>query len=249
MLRSLQEIIGYKVGAHDGEMGKVMDFFFDDQSWSICYVVVDAGTWLIARPVLISPKKFDCPDWEGQILNADLTVHQIKESPDILTDPPVAHQEKINLERQVWIPPGSPVGHPIYPISKPQPEDTGHVKNDKITSSGNPCLRSVNEVLNYKIHAIDGEIGHVEDFIMETDVWVIHYMIIDTRNWLPGGKKVILSPSWINKVNWSESQVYVNLTCASIKGSPEFNPDTPVNREYESKLFDYYGRPVTLEEK
>jgi hypothetical protein len=177
-----------------------------------------------------------------------LTIQEIKDSPDINSDPPVSYQEKININCQVWIPLGSPVGRPIYPISKSMPEDSGYI-NDKIASSGDPCLRSVQEVLDYKIHANDGEIGHVEDFIMETDVWIIRYMIIDTRNWFPGGKKVIISPSWIDQVNWTQSKVHVNLPCRVIKDSPEFDPATPVNREYESRLYDYYGRPVYWDEK
>jgi hypothetical protein len=248
MIRSIRKILGYKVGASDGEIGKVMDFLFDDRSWSIRYIVVDAGSWLVTQPVLISPEKFDEPEWDSRILCADLTIQQIKNCPDISSDPPVAQQEKINLERQILIPPGSPVGYPIHSSATATVEDPGYVE-DELASSGDPCLRSTKEVLHYTIDASDGEIGRVNDFIVEMENWIIRYMIVDTRNWFPGGKKVIISPSWIDRVNWKQSRVHVNLTCSSIKNSPEFNPSAPVNREYESKLYDYYGRPVYWEIK
>ena len=67
------------------------------------------------------------------------------------------------------------------------------------------------------------------------------------RRWAmcPGlGKKVLVSPYWTQKISWSESMVYVNLTKGAIKNSPEWNPEDLVNRQYEERLYDYYGRPA-----
>jgi hypothetical protein len=97
-------------------------------------------------------------------------------------------------------------------------------------------------VLGYHIQADDDRVGHVEDFIGETDEWKIRYMIVDTKNWLPG-KKVLVAPLWIETVNWADRLVRVNLKSESIKNSPEFDYSAPVNREYENRLYDYYGRP------
>jgi hypothetical protein len=97
-------------------------------------------------------------------------------------------------------------------------------------------------VIGYHIQAADGEIGHVEDFVLNDDVWTVHYIVVDTRNWLPG-RKVILSTSWIEEVDWLENKVYVNLGQEAVENSPEFDPSAPVNREYEIRLYDYYGRP------
>jgi sporulation protein YlmC with PRC-barrel domain len=105
-----------------------------------------------------------------------------------------------------------------------------------------PHLRQTREVIGYHIHANDGDIGHVEDFIFDDKTWIIRYMVIDTRNWLPG-KKVIVSPEWITDIDGEESKVYVNLSQAEVRNSPEFDPSAPVNREYETRLYDYYGRP------
>jgi hypothetical protein len=105
-----------------------------------------------------------------------------------------------------------------------------------------PHLRSTREVIGYHIQATDGEIGHVEDFVLNDEIWSIYYMVVDTRNWLPG-REVILSTSWIEEVDWIERHVHVNLSQEAVENSPEFDPSVPVNREYEIRLYDYYGRP------
>jgi hypothetical protein len=113
---------------------------------------------------------------------------------------------------------------------------------------GNPHLRSSREVIGYYIRALDGEIGHVEDFIVEDETWVIRYVVVDTKNWLPWGKNVIVSPSWIERVDWADERVIVDLKKDIIEKSPDFDASKPVNREYEVRLYDYYGRPVYWDE-
>ena len=102
-------------------------------------------------------------------------------------------------------------------------------------------LRSANKVTDYHIEAIDGDIGHVEDFIIDEETWEIRYMVVDTQNWWPG-KQVLVAPQWIGRVSWSDSKVYVDLSRETIKNGPEYNPDA-LDRKYEETLYDYYKRP------
>ena len=102
-------------------------------------------------------------------------------------------------------------------------------------------MRSAAHVTGYHIEAKDGEIGHVEDFIIDDETWEIRYMVVDTRNWL-AGKKVLIAPRWIDRVSWNDSKVYVSLSREAIKNVPEYHQDT-LNREYEGKLYDHYNRP------
>jgi sporulation protein YlmC with PRC-barrel domain len=102
-------------------------------------------------------------------------------------------------------------------------------------------LRSTHEVSGYHIQAADGEVGHVEDFIIDDETWAIRYLIIDTRNWWPG-KKVLVSPQWIERVSWSESKVFVNLSRESIKQSPEHTEESLLTRDYETGLHRHYNR-------
>jgi hypothetical protein len=117
-------------------------------------------------------------------------------------------------------------------------------KNLKKSNKNNETnLRSTEEVLGYDIQATDDAVGHVEDFIFDDETWIIRYIVVDTRNWLPGGK-VLVSPEWIKSINWAKRTVSVDLNRHTIKNSPEFDPSQPVNRKYEIQLYDYYGRPV-----
>jgi hypothetical protein len=115
-------------------------------------------------------------------------------------------------------------------------------KDDSEKHPPDPHLRSTREVIGYHIQARDGEIGHVDDFIVDDENWIIRYLIVDTRNWLPG-RKVLVAPAWVEEINWVERKIQIDLSRNTIKNSPEFDPRTPINREYENQLYDYYGRP------
>ena len=103
-------------------------------------------------------------------------------------------------------------------------------------------LRSADEVKGYDVGATDGDIGHVDDFIVEDASWAVRYIVVDLSRWLPS-RKVLLSPSWIQSVDWPGKKVHVDVTREQVKNGPEYNPSEPVNREYEVVLYDYYGRP------
>ena len=104
-----------------------------------------------------------------------------------------------------------------------------------------PHLRSTHDVTGHHIHATDGEIGHVDDFMIDDDTWAIRYLVVDTRNWWPG-KKVLISPKWITSVNWDKSTVSVDLLRDTIKQSPEYSEESPPTRDYETELHGHYNR-------
>jgi hypothetical protein len=157
-------------------------------------------------------------------------------------DKPVSRQNELEIHEYYglgpyWLP-GGP--HGVDAVTEES------VEKKKKPSRGrkriNRHLRSVKEVNGYHIRAADGEIGHVEDFILDDDDWTVRYMVIDTQNWLPG-KKVLISPAWVEEVKWPERKVRVDLSRELIKNSPEYDPDEPVNKRFEERLYDYYGRP------
>ena len=103
-----------------------------------------------------------------------------------------------------------------------------------------PHLRSIKAVTGYHIHASDGEIGHVEDFLMDDTDWSIHYLIVDTKNWWPG-KKVLISPWLAREIDWNEEQVHLHVDRQKVKASPEYDASTTVDRTYEKHFHGYYG--------
>jgi sporulation protein YlmC with PRC-barrel domain len=242
----MNELRGYRLLATDGKIGSVEDFLFDDQNWTNRYLVADTGHWLPGKLVLISPVSLAKPDWREGVFPVRLTREQIQNSPGIDTHKPVSRQHETELHRYY--------GWPAYWAAYAGPEsemETAEVAAASYearrqaavrTSEGDPHLRSIREVTGYSIHASDGEIGHVEDFIVDADNWVIRYMVVDTRKWL-SGKEVLVAPRWIREVRWDERSVHVDLSKEQIKHGPPFDPTQPVNREYEVQLYDYYGRP------
>lgn len=244
MLRSINEMRGYGIQATDGPIGDVHDFYFDDSSWRVRYVVVDCGTWLTNRKVLISPVAFDKADWNTSTFPVRLTKEQVKNSPDFDLDRPVSRLFESEISQYYGWPAywgGIMTPASVAPAGAPaiQTQRRSAVAEEDAESN----LRSAREVVGYSINAMDGDIGHVEDFIVEDDDWLVRYMIVDTRNWLPG-RKVIVSPDWIERVSWKDRKVLVELTRDGIKNSPEFDASLPVNREYEMRLYDFHGKPT-----
>jgi hypothetical protein len=246
MLRSLNDLRNYAIHAKDGNLGTVYDFFFDDHEWVVRYLVVDTGNWLPGRKVLVAPASFSAAHWSLRRLDLDLTKEQIERSPPVAADEPVSRQLEARLSEHFawpayWQPHAlGPI--PVYARLNAGKQEAGGPE----VRQGDPHLRSVREVTKYHIAAKDGAVGHVEDFIAEDETWTIRYIVVDTRNWLPG-KRVLVAPTWIEAVKWGEGKVHVALSRETIKGSPKFDPTVPVNREYETRLYDYYGRPVYWE--
>lgn len=248
MKRSLKSLLGYAIGATDGEIGKVKQVYFDDKTWTIRYFIVQTGSWLTGREVLIAPIALLSTDWEQGIFQTNLTKEQIKASPDIDTQRPVSRQEEIKLyDHYPW---GSYWGYGPYvmgvPVSMYQAvltPDEEYALADK-ASNDDPHLRSSDKATGYNIKATNGEIGDAEDFIVDDATWKINFLVVDTGNWLPG-KKVLVSPKWIKEINWDSSEIIVDASVDSIKNSPEYNPHAPINEDYELSLHDYYGRLVS----
>jgi len=237
MLRNIAGLHGYSIGATNSELGKVHDFYFDDGYWVIRYIVVDTGKWLRGRCVLVSPVAAEHADWEAKTIHVNLTMEQVRESPPVNTDKPISRQ----VESEV----SGYFGWPLYcnPQDDPQPNPAQVERRAIASISTDSNLRSTREVNGYRIEALDGSIGHVEDFVIEDMGWGIRYLVIDTRNWLPGGRKVLVPPPWIERVSWTEMKVHVDVSREAVKQSPEFDASFSVNREYETRLYDYYGRP------
>jgi hypothetical protein len=101
-------------------------------------------------------------------------------------------------------------------------------------------LRSVKAVTGYHIHASDGEIGHVADFLMGDADWGIHYFVVDTKNWWPG-KKVLISPRSVKDIDWTNRLVNLNVARKRVKDSPTYDASTVVDRAYENHFNNYYG--------
>lgn len=249
MLRKTKDLKGSRLAARDGQIGHLKDFYFDDQTWTLRYLVADTGDWLPKRKVLLSP--FAVTSIESEPRKAfvvNLSKKQIQESPSIEEHKPISRQYEAQYAQYYGWPnywPGpllwGPVEAPwaylpanvqveLHPKPPPQGEDSH--------------LRSVEDIRGfsgYQIQALDQLFGHVEDFIFEARNWAIRYLLCDTRNWLPG-KHFLLAPQWIAWVSWSEARVYVDFDREAIQRAPECDPTKEITRDYEEKLFGHFNR-------
>ena len=241
MLNQVKTLKGYKLSGLDGEIGKIKEFYFDDHYWTIRYLVADTGNWLTDRQVLISPHALGAINKSARNIAINLTKKQIEGSPSISSDKPVSRQFEEEYYGyyswpMYWAGPEIWGAYPDIPHNDKQPIQTtteGEKKWD-------PKLRSTLAVTGYAIQANDGEIGHVDDFIIDEETWAIRYLVIDTGNWWPG-KRILISPRWIKRISWSEANVYVDLSRATIKQSPEYKEGAPLSREYEDELHRHYN--------
>jgi len=241
MLNKAKTLKGYKLDSLDGECGTVKEFYFDDQHWTIRYLVADTGNWLPGRQVLISPYALVAANKGEQQIAVDLTQKQIEDSPSLDSDKPVSRQ----FEEAYY----GYYGWPMYWNGPYMWGSFPHIARDreswKTSKQGektwDPHLRSTDTVGSYEIQALDGEIGHVEDFVIDDETWAIRYLVVATRNWWPG-KKVLVSPQWIERVSWKESKVFVNLSRDAIKQSPEYTEASLLTRDYETGLHRHYDR-------
>jgi hypothetical protein len=246
MLRNTADLKGFAIHATDGEIGTVEDIYFDDDTWGIRYLTVDTGGWLGGRVVLISPIFVRRADWQSKRLDVGLTKEQLKNSPDINTHQPVSRQHESEYFAYYGYPVywGGPYmwGSAYYPAALAGQAVALRDAAAAGSESADSHLRSSHEVTGYSIEATDGEIGHVAGFVMDDETWAIRYIEVGTRNWWPG-KKVLVSPAWIERVSWGDSSVYVSLSRETIKAGPEYSESEPITREYEQQLFSHYGRP------
>jgi uncharacterized protein YrrD len=239
MLIKNKTLAGYKLNCLDGEIGNVEEFYFDDKHWTVRYLVADTGNWLTGRQVLISPYALKAVNKEQQHISVALTKKQIEESPSLDSDKPVSRQFEMSYYGYYGWPTywaGSYMwGN--YPSMMRDPEQSKKTVEEKKTWDLN--LRSTHEVTGYHIQAKDGEIGHIEDFIIDDETWAIRYLIIATQNWWPG-KRVLLSPKWIHRVSWNDSKAFIDLPRDTIKQSPEYTDGALLSRDYETELHHHY---------
>jgi hypothetical protein len=238
----------FTIRATDGELGTVEDLYFDDETWAIRYLIVDTGKWLSGRRVLISPMSVVHTDWDAEQLDVALTKKQVENSPEINTHRPVSRQHEAAYLGYYGYPYywGGPYlwGSAFYPagLAGSTYGSAEAVAERARGESPDSHLRSTEAITGYRIEASDGEIGHVDGFVVDDEAWAIRYIEVATRNWLPG-KKVLVSPAWIKRVSWADSTVHTALSREAIKEGPEYIESRPITREYENRLHLHYGQP------
>lgn len=266
MLHSVQSILGFTIGATDGEIGKVKDVYFDSKTWKVRYLVVETGNWLVGRKVLLSPVAFQSIMWDSKTLPSDLSRERIKHSPDIDTEQPVSRQAETDLhDHYSWpIKDGAGIGFmttgmvggvvaPGVPFEERISEEMRNHEDDTISDRGpesenhnshtpdnSDTLRSFKNFAGYRIQAAGGEdVGEVEDLIIESSSWNIPFLVIETGKWY-SGDKIMASTNTISTAQYENSTIRIEQPLDAFRECPAFNHDQPIDQEFEQKLNSYY---------
>lgn len=250
MLRSLKDLENYTLFATDGEIGTVVGFLLDDESWTIRYLVAEANGRSGARDVLISPISFRKADWETRCFRLALTTETVRRSPVIDMNEPVSRQHEIAYFRyfgyacywggsSLW---GAGTHPALLAVGRwdEAAAGPGAGPDDR---AGDRRLRSAGEVRGYHVQGLDDAIGHIDDFIVDDETWAVRYLVVETGSWWPG-RRVLVEPRWARQVSWEEGRIHFDLSRQAIRDSPTWDGIDAVNRQYELQLHDYYGRPV-----
>ena len=266
MLFAVTGLQGCPVEATDDPVGTVKDFWFDDQSWKVRWMVVDVGHWAPGRQVLIhplsiAPLDLSQPSHRGlpmmrgpdtPVVSVRLTKQKVEASPDVREDEPVSEELEANLcdyyecDRSwgtSYFGPNAiatPLSPPPIFFQAPAARETEDT--ERHSSERDPHLRSVRSVDGYHVHATDGDLGHVENFLADDGNWDIRYLVIATRDWWPG-KHVKLSPYAVKKIDSAERHIAVNVTREQIKTSPAWDPLALADPAGEESYHSHFGWP------
>ena len=261
MLHSAQDLQGYAIEASDGNIGTVRDVYFDDHQWVVRYLVVDTGTWLDGRDVLISPMGLGPIKSLDKLVSFAGTRERVRNSPAIDLAKPVSRQhEQLYVDYYgypyywggggLW---GADAYPGIHDVSGPdvlsapradsgESKDTWRGTDGMPRSRDDPHLRRFDAVKGYHIHASDGNIGHLHGMLIDDRTWAVRYLVVDTSNWWMG-HLVLIGPHWIETVSWENSELYTTLTRKSVQEAPLYDPSLPPSRALEIALHHHYRRP------
>ena len=250
MLIKASAIHGYSVKATDGSIGTVSDLLFDDASWTVRWLVVETGSWLLDRRVLLPVSALGHPDSAARTVPVNLTKAQIKGSPDVDSHPSVSRQFESSAYDYYGFSPywgtdlylsgfaywGGRV--PLAPTLETERRE-GEIAQMQ-EQSDDPHLRGLAEVSGYHIHATDGDIGHLADVLIEDQDWALRYMIVNTSNWWQG-KDVLISPRSVQSIRWTERLVYVGVDRARVQSGPAYDPARRLDPAFDAEMARHYG--------
>jgi uncharacterized protein YrrD len=243
MLRSANEMMGYKLLALDGDIGSCNDFLFEDESWTLQYMIANTGGWLDNRKVLLSPKSLGDPPLEEGRVQVDRTKEFIENAPELDSDAPVSRQYQLVWTQYHGL---TPYWHKLGPLSTPLAANAMALMED--ANNRDEHLRSVKEVCGYEVEMnsvkLKGQgLGTIVDFILSDTVWQIAFAVLETDSRWFRSRKVLVGRDVLNKIGWAERKLYVDIDEKQLARCPAYDPGEPIEPRLEAANYDLYGMP------
>lgn len=242
---NMSEFIGNKLMANDGEVGVVSDMLFDDQSWFVRYFVITCGNWLDKKEILLIPSSLNLPRDESAQLSSDLTRDQIKKSPLIQSNLPVSRQFETELHSYYnwgpyWTYPISTAyGFTMYNKDMQQRANESGLEKNSVKQDFDPSLRSLKAMEHRRLRSPDGELGRIEDMLIEASEARVSHLVVDTKNWWPSKNVLILTES-ITDISSMSDTVDTSVGKKKIQSAPSYESFEAGNEAYLQSLDEYY---------
>jgi uncharacterized protein YrrD len=251
MFWNASSLRGFSVEATDGAIGTVSDLLFDDQTWTLRWLIVETGSWFSSRKVLLPVAALGKPVESAKQIPVHLTRQSVKDSPDVDTDQPVSRHKEAHVYNHYgwnpyWTSGFGPMSNAIatptvQPFLRndvaPRDQDNG---TDAVQDDGDPLLRSVRAVIGFHIAATDGDIGRLEDLLIDDDAWRLSFMTVDTKNLLPG-ERVLLPTRVIGEIDWFTKRITVGIDRARVESSPPYDPQITSDGPFNERSHQYFG--------
>jgi len=246
MIISSKQLTHFSIHALDDKVGGIRDILFDDETFTVRYLVADTNTWLpLSRKVVISPISVKQLDEDSESVHINMTVDTLKNSPSIDEHKPVSREYEENLFKYFgygyyWIGPGAwgEFAHPNELVELQRAEESETETPKKSTNH----LRAVVEVGGYEVATTTDNVGHISNFVIDTESWKIIMLVVDTNNWLPGGKHLALLPRDIESIDWAAHSVVVNLSHDELVDRPEVESEKISEEGYVPMLCEQLNK-------
>ena len=232
MLHLALKVCGATIRATDGDIGTLQDFYFEEDRWTVRYLLVDTGKWFSGKKVLISPMSVQ-GNWGMTGIPVGLSRDQVCNSPEFDDRQPLSRAGETKIlgyygypyywgATNVWGSYDNPSALLTAPAAtQPAEPATSPVTGARAVDPEARQLRSTTKSTGYHLHATDGEIGHVDDFLIGQESWRIRYLLVDTSNWI-GGKSVLMSCDALERIDRDRGLLYVSATRDAIRNGPSF---------------------------
>ena len=237
MLQRVDELKGFTIHATDGDIGRVCDLYFDDHRWTIRSIVVDVRHWLPGRRILLSPVSVRDTDWAHREIIVTQSRDQVGKSPSVDTDQPLGRERIAPLRECYTLPYSWAVGG-FFSASAPSAQRPRAARR----RLGDPHLRSTRALGGYGVRAVDGDVGHVDGFLVDDGAWTLPYLVVNTLHWWRSSR-LLVPTEWIAWTSWIELAVHVDLRVERIASAPDYDPAQPVTDADELRLSAHYGHP------
>lgn len=259
MLISLKQLTDFELYSVDGKAGRINDTLFDRKDWSLKYIV-DKSSKLLSREIAVSYEAIAEINWQARKVYLRYSQEQIRQSPSVkakksLNDPPKAfRRQPVQVFHYDWVMNREETYNNEFTGTQEEAgsaviSDSGDYTNHSGTGGaryvvqdeeyGTPVLQSTDKAIGLKISTKTGDLGVVEDFIVDDSNWLIQFMIIATQKNLRG-KRILVAPEAISWINWKQKHITVDLDKEKLAGCPNFNLLFPLVNDSKKMLYEQY---------